>query len=1371
LLSTVNQGVGEWGSGGAGERQSGPPPLSDQLQSYVFLHDRMQQAAYAMIPAEQRQSVHLTVGRLLRARGGPDELEEKLFDLVHHLNLGSSLIFTEAERLELARLNLRAGWKAKAATAFEAALGYFQAGARLLNEADWETSYDLAFALHLEAAECQPLCGQIAAAEQAFATLLNRARTPLDQAQVYRLRIILAETQSRYTEAIASARAALALFGVAFPAAELEQRAALEQEIETIQNLRGARQIAELVELPAMTDPAMRMVMSILMTVWSSAYIAGQQLLTRLLSATLVRLSLQHGNAEESAYGYATHTITVGPGRKDYAAAYEFGLLALRINERFNDRRRRAKIYQQFHAHANLWRQPWQSCLSYAREASRSGFETGDFTYGVYGAFTETWVALVCTPNLADYLREYAPNVALCQKLRMSSLGDAQQVLLHWARALRGETRQLSSLSDETFDEEQYWARYRDNAFFAICHLVTKLQLCYHSAAYDQALTLARLGRTLIQPLEGTLWPVVFAFWNGLTLAANYAGASPAERADFLAELAEARRLLTLLADHCPENYRCMALLLAAESERLNGQELKAAGLYEEAIRAAEMRGSPQQRALANELCAQFWAGRGQAKAAAVFLTEAREVYAQWGAAAKVVDLETRHAAVFNTPHVAGWSGESALPRLTEPGALDLFSVMKAAQAIAGEIELDKLLAKLLRIVIENAGAERGALLLEQGGAPHIYATGTLAATEVTVTDPPPLSPAAALPLNVINYVRRTAEDVVLADAAHTAGYGNDPYLRRPRPPRSLLCAPVRNQGRLLGVLYLENNLATGAFTPERLQVVQWLAAQAAVSLENARLYAEMKGEAESRQRAEQTLRSIMEGTAALTGGDFFASLVRHLAAALQVRFAFITECREPNKSQARTLAFWEGDRLAGNVTYEVAETPCLRVLAGETCYYPTGLQQHFPRDTGLVKMNAESYLGIPLRSSRGEVIGHLAVLDDKPLVQTPQSLSLLNIFAARAGAELERLHAEAELRVALAEVERLKNQLHAENLYLQEEIRREHNFEEIVGSSPALLETLHEVERIALADSTVLIYGETGTGKELIARALHDRSTRRNRPLVKVNCGAISAGLVESELFGHVKGAFTGALDRRVGRFELADGGTLFLDEVGELPLDTQTKLLRVLQEGEFEPVGSSKTQRVNVRIIAATNRKLEEEVRAGGFRADLFYRLNVLPLTLPPLRERRADIPALVAFFLARFAKKFGKSVEGVSQETMQLLVNYAWPGNIRELQNLIERGVALARHPILTIDPAMLPNTKVVAPRSVPAEAPARVEPVSQSASLDETQRQHILAVLRQTGGVIEGPKGAALILNLHPNTLRSRMKKLGIQRSQYVPQHSS
>lgn len=390
------------------------------------------------------------------------------------------------------------------------------------------------------------------------------------------------------------------------------------------------------------------------------------------------------------------------------------------------------------------------------------------------------------------------------------------------------------------------------------------------------------------------------------------------------------------------------------------------------------------------------------------------------------------------------------------------------------------------------------------------------------------------------------------------------------------------------------------------------------------------------------------------------------------------------------------------------------------------------------------------------------------------------HLLVARLRHELEHANLDLEQRVALRteelkraleDVQRLQNRLQAENRYLQQEIAESANHYDIVGTSAALAAVLRKVEQVACGDTTVLIHGETGTGKELIARAIHEASPRRARALVKLNCSAISAGLVESELFGHVKGAFTGAVDKRMGRFELADRGTLFLDEVSELPLETQTKLLRVLQEQEFEPVGSSRTQHVDVRVIAATNRDLLADVAQGRFRVDLFYRLNVFPLTLPPLRERREDIGALARHFMVRVSRKLGRGFDSIDPASLQRLTTHAWPGNVRDLQNVIERAAVLSTGSELVVDwelgpppavPTQAPTAADAAPITAHA-APVNGEP--RTLSLEEIERQHIVAVLRQTRGVIEGPQGAAQLLHLKPSTARFRIKKLGIQRQEY------
>jgi PAS domain S-box-containing protein len=538
-------------------------------------------------------------------------------------------------------------------------------------------------------------------------------------------------------------------------------------------------------------------------------------------------------------------------------------------------------------------------------------------------------------------------------------------------------------------------------------------------------------------------------------------------------------------------------------------------------------------------------------------------------------------------------------------------------------------------------------------------------------------------------------------------------------------------------------------------------------------------------------------------------------------------------------------------------------VLAGEVCLFPEKVQDLFPEHReDLAKLGVESYLAIPVSDRSGTVMGHLAVMDTKPMHDDPRVLSVFKIFGVRAGAELERERmdvqlkeneerlrdlfdeapiayvyegldskllrvnrtamrslgitadqveglygrdfvpdtpdAKRRLKEAFASVgrgtdtsgvvlelrrkdngkplwmqwwsrpdpsgtytrtmflditekvlmEQEKARLEAQNVYLQEEIKGTHNFEELIGGSTSLKKVLKNVERVAPTDSTVLITGETGTGKELIARAIHNLSPRKVRPLVKVNCAAIPAGLIESELFGHEKGAFTGALTKKIGRFELADKGTIFLDEIGELPLDLQSKLLRVLQGGEFERVGGTQTFKVNVRVIAATNRDLEQQSKTGHYRPDLYYRLNVFPIHLPALREREGDIPLLAQFFVRKFATDFGKKIDRVSEGMMTALQRYQWPGNIRELEHVIERAVILSEgsqlEPIDWLSPS---HSKTGEGKTLTLEA---------------MERQHIVDVLERTNWRVSGEKGAAKILGLNPTTLEARMKKLDITR---------
>jgi predicted ATPase/transcriptional regulator with GAF, ATPase, and Fis domain len=1169
--------------------------LARAAPAFKFLHDRVQQAAYALIPEDQRRPVHLRIGRLLLSGSGAPGAGDRLFEIANHLNIGQELIADEEERLRLVRLNLAAGRKAKEAAAFRAALDYFLAGLRLLPEDRWASRYELTLALTLEVAEGEYLCGHFEESERWFSVLLREARTPLEKAEGYRMRIMQCDSLARYAEAVRAGREGLALLGVLLPEGDAETERTLDRELEKIASLLGDRAIGSLESLPEMQDPEARMVVALATALWASAYILRNRVLASLLSAQMVRLSLERGNTADSAYGYATHAIAVGPVRGDYRSAYEWGALALRVNERLRDQKGRARVEQQFNAHVNLWRRPLETCIPHAREACRSGLETGDFTYAGYGAFTETWAAFFTCRDLDRFVRDYTPTVALLERIRRHSLAAAQGLFLNWARALQGRTRGRGSLSGGGFDEEEYVAAYGADVFCMSFYHAAKLHLGVTFEEHGAALEAARTARREAWTGEGTWWPVFVDFWSGLAMTALYDRAPEEERRVFEGELGRARQSLGVLALNCPENFRCFWLLLGAEMERAFGRPGEAVALHEEAIAYARQTGSLQHEALANELCARLWMSRGREAVASPYLDEAHRCYAEWGADGKAEDLVARYGRLLAVEAPAAGAERARVPAAgaSEGAALDLSSVLKAAHAIAVEIELDDLLRKLIQIALENAGAEHAVFLLDREGRLVVEAEAFANPEKIRVRQGIPLEEAGGLARGVVHYVRRTGQEIVLGNAAADERFASDPYVAQ-TGAKSVLCVPVVHHGKQGGILYLENTLATEAFTAERTEMMRVLSGTAAISLENARLYEEMKREVARRTEAERAARE------------------------------------------------------------------------------------------------------------------------------------------------------------ALSELQVLKNRLEAENVYLQEEIHREYNVVEMVGTSPALLEVLGQVERVAPTDATVLIFGETGTGKELFARAIHSRSPRRDRPLVKVNCGAIAPGLVESELFGHVKGAFTGALQARTGRFELADRGTVFLDEVSELPLETQVKLLRVLQEREFEPVGSSRTIRVDVRVIAASNRRLDEAVQAGRFRSDLLYRLNVFPLQVPPLRERAGDIPLLVAFFLGDLAKRLGKPLESVSRRSLERLASYSWPGNVRELQNVVERAAILATSPLVEVPMHLLAPT---AP-----DLPA-------SRTLEDLEREHILSVLKGTAGVIEGPRGAAGVLGMHPNTLRSRMKKLGIDRPRF------
>jgi len=625
-----------------------------------------------------------------------------------------------------------------------------------------------------------------------------------------------------------------------------------------------------------------------------------------------------------------------------------------------------------------------------------------------------------------------------------------------------------------------------------------------------------------------------------------------------------------------------------------------------------------------------------------------------------------------------------------------------------------------------------------------------------------------------------------------------------------------------------------------------------------------MKGQGDI-QPIGDVLRLIYEGTATATGDEFFRALVRSTAAAMGTQYAFVSEFAG-SCTRVRTIVFWDGTGFGDNFEYDLDGTVCEGVLQGDMGYYPKGVAALFPREEALETMGIEGYLAVPMIDAGGDVLGHLAVFDTRPMNYAQRELEVFHIFGQRAAAELSRNYALGRLAASEARLgsildtamdavitidtrhhillfnhaaERLfrcaadwaLNQpidrflsasfrqiisqrmddaalreqpvwapegltalradgesfsidvtlsplkvngqslftlilrdvterdvarekirvLQAEKRNLVENMRRSFGEIDLVGESPGMQNVLEQVQVVAPTDASVLLLGETGTGKEVIARALHAGSARSGQPFVCVNCAALPKDLIESELFGHEKGAFTGAGAQRKGRFELADKGTIFLDELGELPAEAQAKLLRVLQERTFERVGGSRTLRTDVRIIAATNRDLATMVAGGTFREDLYYRLNVFPILIPPLRARRTDIPLLAQHFLDQASRRLGKPLTGITEPSMQALQRYNWPGNIRELMNVIERAAILARGPVVEIIDGVF------------ATAPEIEMPQTAGDSLDAVQRDHIIGILDQCRWQIEGRSGAAAVLGLKPSTLRYRMRKLGIDKA--------
>ena len=1276
-----------------------------QEDTYKFLHDRIEQAAYSLIPDEDVANIHLHIGRVLLASMTPDKLAENLFDVANQFNRGAALLIDRDEKARVATIDLRAGRKAKASVAYASAREYFLTGMALLDERDWSSQYELTFKLWLERAECELLTGHLDTTEQLIVELLLRAVLRVDQAAVYRLKVQLHVVKGEYPQAVDGALTCLRLFGIDMPAHPIWDQ--VQAEYDTVWQTLDGRPIESLIDLPLMTDPEVRAAMQVLSVLSSPAYFTDPRLYCLYL-CRMMNVTLRHGICDASAPGCAEFGFILGSVFHRHSEGYRFAKLACNLVEKLGCIAYQASVHSAMGSIA-FWTQPIATAIDFNWAAIRSATQTGDLKFVCF-SMTQCVIGLLLRSDPLDAVwRATERGLDLVQK---AGFRDAADIILSQQRfiaTMQGRTATFSTFSDAQFDEATFEQQLAgDRLPMLICwYWILKLKARFLSGDYAEALAAADKAKLLLSAVPGSIPLLDYFYYAALTVAALYENASTDEQTGWRDLLTAHREQLREWAENYPPTFADKHTLVLAEIARLEKRDADAMQFYEQAIHLARDHGFVQNEGLAHELTAQYYLAHGLETAGYAYLRNARNCYDRWGALGKVKQLDERYPHLQEERFLTSNTATIGAP----VGQLDAATVVKASQAISSEIVLSKLIEKLMRIAVEHAGAERGLLILLRGDEPQIEADAATGHGRVEVTVRQTLITPEDLPQSALQYVIRTRERVVLDDASVGNLYSQDEYVRAKRP-RSVLCLPIVKQTKLIGALYLENNLTPCAFTSDRVAVLELLASQAAISLENGILYSDL-------QRSEAYL---AQGQSISRTGSF----------GWNVSSGEIYWSEE-------TFKIFEYERAVKPTLQLVFQRthPDDRDLTQQTIDLAIGARENFDLEHRLLMPDGS--------------VKHLHVLA-RALETSCGDLEFVGAVTDVTAAK----QARAEIEKAFEEIKGLKDRLQNENIALREEIDRASMFEEIVGISPALHAALSRVSKVAPTDSTVLITGETGTGKELIARAVHKRSQRSSRAFVSVNCAATPRDLIASELFGHEKGAFTGAIQRRLGRFELAEGGTIFLDEIGELPAETQIALLRVLQEHEFERVGGTGTLRTNVRVIAATNRDLQAAIAGGTFRGDLFYRLNVFPIEVPPLRERREDIPVLVEYFINRYARKAGRSIRGISKKSLELLQSYPWPGNIRELQNVIERSVIVCETENFSVDESWL---------SWQPRATGSKSQFALSQKLASQEKDMIEAALRESGGRVSGPSGAAARLGVPASTLYSKIGSLRIDKNRF------
>lgn len=820
--------------------------------AYRFLHDRVQQAAYALIEPAQRQAVHLQIGRCLRAVLSEQSGAEALFEVVHHLNAGADGLLDPQERRELARLNRTAGGRAKAATAYGAAADYLGTGIALVGTAGWALDHEMTFALHLQKAECDFSCGRTTAAEAGIAELLSRARTRMERGRTLRLRVVLCSLQGHYTQAIEAGREALGLYGIQLPSGPEECMAAFVSEVAAIDRLIENQSLESLFSVPLSTDPEIGLPMEIASDLFTPAYQIAPYIVGP-LTAKSVAYSLSQGFSRQAAPIYSMFGTALGMLAR-YADGFRFQEATMALVEQHDITEARSKVFQ-YAGFESEFLKPLSTSLSYFLLAYETGLASGDFVWSLYGGALAALTQFRIGNTLQVVYDAAQRAIAFSQRIKEVLTESYLIPLRQTVAALQGRTRGRTTLSDGAFDEVG-WRSYLSGPQFGVgrsLFSVFKLFLCLVMEDKVGGLAILELEKQADIAGSGLHEGTDLAFYGSLILTGAYANTPAVERPHLIESLARHRAILANLAENaCPENELHRQALVDAEVARIEDRELAALSLYDQAIDLAAKNGFPNHEALANELCAKFHLSRGRKKVARAYLREARFGYARWGATAKVAQLGELYPEFFSqevgSPTLLGGTITSAGDTTGALGnqQLDMTAVLRAAQAITSEIVLDKLLDRLMRIICTSAGAQKGVLVLVQAKRLTVEAIFSVNPDAVAVGMAMPLEGSAELACSVAQYVERTLEPLLLNTSQADSRFTADPYLQLHKP-RSLLCVPLLHQGRLKGVLYLENYAAKEAFSPARIELVSMLSAQATIAVENALLYRDLESQVEKR--------------------------------------------------------------------------------------------------------------------------------------------------------------------------------------------------------------------------------------------------------------------------------------------------------------------------------------------------------------------------------------------------------------------------------------------------------------------------------------------------------------------------------------------